>query len=86
MTSRQKFFDFFVSHFCFFFNFFRSFREISSNKFDFAHRSGALARLGSRELRAVRIATPYMAWRTPKRPKTDLAKIQFFGSRKTLFR
>ena len=59
----------------FFQNIFRNFRHISSTYIDFAHRSGALARPGSRELRAVQIPTSYDAWRPPKRRKNDSEKI-----------
>ena len=52
------------------------FRE---TKIDFAHRSGALARPGSRELRAVKIPASYDAWRPLTRRKNDSEKIRFFG-------
>ena len=52
-----------------------SFWESSSKNFDFAHRSGAAARSGSRELRGVKIPASYDAWRSPKRRKNDLEKI-----------
>ena len=58
---------------------FRWFLGSSSKKIDFAHRSGALARPGSRELRAVKIPASYDAWRPPKRRKNDLVKIRFFS-------
>ena len=64
--------------FVFFLNFFRSFRGNSSNKFDFGHRSGALDRSGSRELRAVKIPASYDAWRPPERRKNDSGENQFF--------
>ena len=38
----------------------------------------ALARSGSRELRAVKIPASYDAWRPPKRRKNDSEKIEFF--------
>ena len=38
---------------------------------DFAHRSDAMARPRSRELRAIKIPASYDAWRTPKRLKTN---------------
>ena len=71
-NKRSRFF------FDFFFYFFRSFRGNSSKKIVFAHRSGALARSGSRELRAVKIPASYDAWRPPKRRKNDSGKIKFF--------
>ena len=52
--------------------------EIPRKKFDFGHRSVALDRPGSRELRAVKIPGSYDAWRPPKRRKNDLEKNQFF--------
>ena len=52
-----------------------SFRGNSSKKIDFAHRSDVVARLGSRELRAVKIPASYDAWRPPKRRKNDSEKI-----------
>ena len=57
---------------------FRSFRGNSSKKFDFGHRSVALDRPGSRELRAVKIPASYDAWRPPKRRKNDSEKNRFF--------
>ena len=58
---------------------FLSFRENAWKKIDLAHRLGALARPGSRELRAVKILASYDAWRPPKRRKNDSEKIRFFG-------
>ena len=58
---------------------FRSFRGNSSKKFDFGHRSGALARPGSRERRAVKIPASYDPWRPPKRRENDSEKNIFFG-------
>ena len=55
-----------------------SFRGNSSQKFDFARRSDAVARPGSRELRAVKIPASYDAWRPPKRRKNDSDKNRFF--------
>ena len=72
--------------FVFFLKIFRSFRGNSSKKFDFGHRSGALARPGSRELRAVKIPASYDAWRPPKRRKNDSGKNRFFGFWKSVFR
>ena len=66
--------------------FFQSFRGNSSKKFDFGHRSGALARPGSRELRAVKIPASYDAWRPSKRRKNGSEKIRFFWSQKSVFR
>ena len=63
-------------------SFCENFHESSWNKFDFAHRSDAVARSGSRELRAVKIPASYDAWRPPKRQKTDSVKIRCFRSRK----
>ena len=60
------------------------FVEIRGKKIDFAHRSGALARPGSRELRAV-IPASYDAWRPPERRKDHLEKIRFFGLWETSF-
>ena len=51
--------------------FFRRFRENSWKKFDFPHRSDAMARPGHRELRAVKISASYDAWRPPKRRKNE---------------
>ena len=62
-----------------FLNFFRSFRGNSSKKFDFGHRSSALARPGSREVRGVKIPASYDPWRPPTRQKNDLEKNRFFG-------
>ena len=54
---------------------------MSSQKFlekiDFAHRSGALARPGSRELRAVKILTSYDVWRPSKRRKNVEKCLKF---------
>ena len=58
---------------------FRSFHANSSNKFDFGHRLSALARPGSREVRAVKIPASYDPWRPPKRRKNDSEKNRFFG-------
>ena len=67
-------------------NFFRSFRRNSSKKIDFAHRLGALARPGSRELPAIKIPASYHAWRPPKRRKNDSGKNLFFwGFRNQFF-
>ena len=55
-----------------------SFRGSLSKKFDFAHRLDAVARLGSRELRAVKIPASCDAWRPPKRGKTHLENTLFF--------
>ena len=79
LSNRREF------NFDFFFLSFRRFRGNSSKQIDFAHRSGALARPGSRELRAVKIPASYDAWRPPKRRKNDSEKIQFFWSRKLVF-
>ena len=65
--------------------FFWSFRGNSSKKFDFRHRSSALARPGSRELRAVKIPASYDPWRPPKRRKNDSEKNRFFDFRKSGF-
>ena len=48
-----------------------------ANKFDFAHRSDAVARLGSRELRAVKSPAYYDAWRSQKRRINDSENIRF---------
>ena len=61
------------------------FRESSSKKIYFAHHLDAVARPGSRELRAVKIPASYDAWRPPERQKNILGKIRFFGSRKSAF-
>ena len=53
-------------------------RESSSKKFDFAHRSDAMAHPRSRELRAVKIPTTYDAWRPPKRRKNDSENFDFW--------
>ena len=66
-----KIFDFFLK-------IFRSFRGNSSKKFDFGRRSSALARPGSREVRAVKIPASYDPWRPPKRRKNDSEKNRFF--------
>ena len=55
------------------------FRESSPKKFDFAHFSDALARSGSRELRAAQIPASYDAWRPPKRRKNGSGKNNLFG-------
>ena len=57
------------------------FRRNSSNKFDFVHFSDVSARLGSRELRAVKIPASYDAWRPPKRRKNDSEKIRFLSAK-----
>ena len=46
----------------------------SWKKIDFGHRSHALARLGSRELRAVKIPASYNASRPPKTSKKRFGK------------
>ena len=53
------------------------FVEIRGKKIDLAHRSDAVARLGSRELRAVEIPASYDTWRPPKRRKNDSEKMRF---------
>ena len=65
----------FVKHFL---KNFRSFRRISWKKIDFGHRSGAVARPGSRELLAIKIPASCDAWRPPKRQKNDSEKKLFF--------
>ena len=50
---------------------FEGFREKLWEKFDFARRSDAMARLGHRELRAVKISASYDAWRPPKLRKSE---------------
>ena len=40
----------------------RKFSRKFVEKFDFAHRSGAVARSGSRELRSVKLPVSYEAW------------------------
>ena len=45
---------------------FRSFCESPSKKIDFAYRPSALAHLGTRELRAVKISASCDAWRPTK--------------------
>ena len=57
------------------FDFFLKFSWKFVEKIDFADRSGALARPGSRELRAVKIPASYDAWRPPKRRKNDSEKF-----------
>ena len=54
------------------------FRGNSSQKFDFARRWDAVARPGSRELRAVKIPASCDAWRPPQRQKNDSGKNKFF--------
>ena len=66
--------------------FWKHFRGNLSNKIDFAHRLGALARPGSRELRAVKIPASCDAWLPPKRRRNDSENFDFFGSLKSVFR
>ena len=56
------------------------------DKIDFAHRSSALDRPGSRELRAVKIPASYDAWRPPKRRKNDSDENLFFWVSEISFR
>ena len=65
--------------------FFKCFCESSSKKLDFAHRLDAVARPGSRELRAVKIPASYDVARPPKRRKNNSEKLDFFWSRKSVF-
>ena len=62
------------------------FAEIRQQKFDFVHVLDVSARLGSRELRAVKIPASYDAWRPPIRRKIDLEKLDFWASQKSVFR
>ena len=66
--------------------FLRIFRGNFSNILNSAHCSDAVARSGSRELRAVKIPASYDAWRPPKRRKNDSKKIIFVCSRKLVLR
>ena len=63
-----------------------SFRGNSSRKFDFAHCSDAVARLGNRDRRAVKVPASYGAKRPPKRRKTIRKKFEPILSRKSVFR
>ena len=65
---------------------FEVFPQFPRQKMDFAHRSGALARPGSRELRAVKIPASYDAWRPPKRRKNDSGKNRCFWVSEISFR
>ena len=56
----------------------KAFAEHPRKKIDFAHFSDVSARLGSRELRTVKIPASYDAWRPPKRRKNNSEKIRFF--------
>ena len=59
---------------------FEVFAKVRRKKIDFAHRSDALAGLGSRQLRAVKIPASYDAWRPPKfRKKKHSERIRFWG-------
>ena len=53
----------------------KGFRESSWKKIYFARCLGALARPGSRELRAVEIPASYGAWQPPKRRKNFSEKL-----------
>ena len=57
-------------------------RNFDEKKIDFAHSSGALARPGSRELRADKIPTSYDAWRPRNVEKTIRNKFDVFWSRR----
>ena len=54
-------------------------QQLFADKFDFGHRSGALDRPGSRELRAVKISASYDAWRPQNKTKMkDLCRYHIY--------
>ena len=69
-----------------FFTNFRSFRESSSKEIDFAHRLGALARLGVKSYALLKFQPPTMLGDHQNVEKTIWKKIDFFGFRKSIFR